>query len=155
MMLVINGNTITEQIQLNRENKRRLERINSECALDKEYNRIEGLLNHVKKNRRLYMKLVYVTAVLLFNANPVIVMAMNVDDAISKIDKFGNQILKLVQVIAYWVVLIGTCKKCTETAMMGDRKQILGEALKGVMIMGIIYFLPELFDMMKEMVDGQ
>lgn len=152
MMLIINGNTITEQIQLNRENKRRLERINSEEALDKEYNRIEGLLNHVKKNRRLYMKLVYVTAILLFNANPVIVMAMNVDDAISKIDKFGNQILKLIQVIAYWVVLIGTVKKCTETAMIGDRKQIIGEALKGVMIMGIIYFLPELFDMMKEMV---
>lgn len=153
MMLIINGNTIAEQIQLNRENKRRLERINSEEALDKEYNRIDGLLNHVKKNRRLYMKLVYVTAILLFNANPVIVMAMNVDEAIAKIDNFGNQILKLIQVIAYWTTLITTVKKSAETAIMGDRKQVLGEALKGAMIAGIIFFLPELFDMIKGMTE--
>lgn len=151
MMLIINGNTIGEHITLNRASRRNKRSLENE--LERELGRVECLLNHLKRNKRLYLRLVFMIAVLLMNSSPTVVMAMDVDEAIAKINTFGEQLLKLTQVIAYWAVLLGTCKKCTETAMMGDRKQIIGEAMKGVMIMGIIYFLPELFDMMSSMVD--
>lgn len=149
MMLLINGNTIGEHIAINRESRRSLEnKLNKECG------RVECLLNHLKKNKRLYLKLVFMVSLLFFQGSPIVAMAMDVDDAIRKIDTFGHQLLRLIQVIAYWTVLLSTSKKSIEIAMVGDRKQVLSEALKGVVIMGIIYFLPELFDMMHSLVQN-
>lgn len=150
MLILINGNTIGEQIQLNRMNRRNLEN-----ELNKEFGRVENLLNHLKRNKQLYLKLVVMIAILLMCCPKSVVLAMDVDQAIRKIDKFGTQILRLTQVIAYWAVLLTTSKDCVQTAMSGDKKQIAGAAIKGVMIMGIIYFLPEFFDMMKSMVESE
>ena len=165
MMILVNSNTLGEQIKLsaeakmmNRESKRQLDR-----ELEKAFGWVENLLNHLKKNKRLYLKLVVMLAMLFINVNPwialpknignVLTMSMNIDEAIAKINKIGTQFLKLANVIAYWVVLLLTGKRCIETAMIGDQKKVINVALQGIVIMGIIYFLPEIFNMMQGLIE--
>ena len=123
--------------------------------LKKEINRVENLLNHIKKNKSLYRKLVLIVCVMLMSGylNPVSAYMIDVNDAINKIDKLGNLLWKLVSTIGYWVTLLTTAKKCIAQAINGDKKGVGGAVTKGLMIMAVIYFLPELFDMMKSMVE--
>ena len=122
--------------------------------LIKEMNRLENILNHLKKHRRLYTKLVFVVSIMLMSGyiNPLVSYAADVDRAINRLDTLGNQLLKLVRVLAYWAVLITTSKDCIREALNGDKKGVGGAVTKGVMIMAVIYFLPELFDMMESIV---
>ena len=123
--------------------------------LIKELNRVENLLNHIKKHKRLYSKLVMVTAMMLMSGyiNPALTYAADVDYAIKRIDTLGNQLLKLARTIGSWTVLLVTTKDCIAQALNGDRKGIGGSVTKGIMIMAVIYFLPELFDMMESIVE--
>ncbi len=122
--------------------------------LIKEMNRLENLLNHIKKHRRLYFKLVMIVTMMFLSGyvNPAFAMATDVEQAIRKIDNLGNQLLKLVRVIAYWTVLLITSKDCIKEALSGDKKRVGNVVVKGVMIMAVIYFLPELFSMMESIV---
>ena len=123
--------------------------------LKKEMNRVENLLNHIKKNKSLYRKLVLIVCVMLMSGylNPVSAYMADVNTAISKLDKLGNQLLKLVRTVGYWVVLLITSKDCIAQAINGDKKGVGGAVTKGLMIMAVIYFLPELFSMMESIVE--
>ena len=123
--------------------------------LKKEINRVENLLNHIKKNKRLYRKLVLIVCMMLMSGylNPVSAYVADVNAAISKLDKLGNQLLKLVRTVGYWVVLLITSKDCIAQAINGDKKGVGGAVTKGLMIMAVIYFLPELFSMMESIVE--
>ena len=123
--------------------------------LKKEINRVENLLNHIKKNKSLYRKLVLIVCMMLMSGylHPISAYMIDVNDAINKLNKLGNQLWKLVSTIGYWVTLLTTAKKCIAQAINGDKKGVGGEVTKGLMIMAVIYFLPELFDMMKSMIE--
>ena len=123
--------------------------------LKKEINRVENLLNHIKKNKSLYRKLVLIVCMTLMSGylNPVSAYMADVNAAISKLDKLGNQLLKLVRTVGYWVVLLITSKDCIAQAINGDKKGVGGAVTKGLMIMAVIYFLPELFSMMESIVE--
>ena len=123
--------------------------------LKKEMNRVENLLNHIKKNKSLYRKLVLIVCMMLMSGylNPVSAYMADVNAAISKLDKLGNQLLKLVRTVGYWVVLLITSKDCIAQAINGDKKGVGGSVTKGLMIMAVIYFLPELFSMMESIVE--
>lgn len=144
MKLLINGYTVTEHIQLVR---------NVEYDLKREIKILDNLLNHIKKNKRLYFKLVTIVAMMLLSGyiNPI--FATNVDQAIAKINSFGEQMLSLVRAVASWTVLLSTSVNCIKKALTGERRDIGGEVTKGIMIMAVIYFLPELFDMMKSLIE--
>ena len=85
--------------------------------------------------------------------NPVSAYMADVNLAINKLDKLGNQLLKLVRTVGYWVVLLITSKDCISQAINGDKKGVGGAVTKGLMIMAVIYFLPELFSMMESIVE--
>ena len=123
--------------------------------LKKEINKVENLLNHIKKNKSLYRKLVLIVCMMLISGylNPVSAYMADVNAAISKLDKLGNQLLKLVRTVGYWVVLLITSKDCIAQAINGDKKGVGGAVTKGLMIMAVIYFLPELFSMMESIVE--
>ena len=122
--------------------------------LIKEMNRVENLLNHIKKHRRLYSKLVIIVAMMFISGyiSPMVAYAADVDNAITKLDTLGNQLLKLARTIGYWTVLLITSKDCIAQAVNGDRKGVGGAVTKGLMIMAVLYFLPELFSMMESIV---
>ena len=121
--------------------------------LKKELNRVDNLLNHIKKNKSLYRKLVLIVCVMLISGYLSPVLAADVDVAITKLDTLGKQLLKLVRTIGYWVVLLITTKDCIAQAINGDKKGVGGAVTKGLMIMAVLYFLPELFSMMESIVE--
>ena len=121
--------------------------------LKKELNRVDNLLNHIKKNKNLYRKLVLIVCVMLISGYLSPVLAADVDVAITKLDTLGKQLLKLVRTIGYWVVLLITTKDCIAQAINGDKKGVGGAVTKGLMIMAVLYFLPELFSMMESIVE--
>lgn len=146
MKLLVNGYTVGEYMNIRRYG------CESPTNLTKEMNRLDNLLNHLKKNRRLYLKLVMIVGMMFASGyiNPV--FAADVNQAIAKIDNLGNQLLKLTRVIAYWTVLLMTSKDCIKEALNGDKKRVGNVVVKGIMIMAVIYFLPELFSMMESIV---
>lgn len=140
MKILVNGLTISEQIQ--------------EHELKRELGKIENLLNHLKKHRRLYLKLVLIVAMMLSSGyiNPAYALMVDVNQAINRINKLGNELLRLVRVIGYWTVLLITAKDCIKEALNGDRRNVSNAIVKGLIIMATIYFLPEMFSLMESIV---
>ena len=79
MKILVNGLTISEQIQ--------------EHELKRELGKIENLLNHLKKHRRLYLKLVLIVAMMISSGyiNPAYALMVDVNQAINRINKLGNE----------------------------------------------------------------
>ena len=129
--------------------------------LIKEMNKLDNMLNHLKKNRRLYMKLVYIVAMMFMSGyiSPelfgITAYAADVNQAIAKINDLGEKILELIRVIAYWTVTIITSKNCIRAALNGDKKGVGESITQRIIIMATIYFLPELFDMMKGIIETE
>ena len=140
MKILVNGLTISEQIQ--------------EHELKRELGKIENLLNHLKKHRRLYLKLVLIVAMMLSSGyiNPAYAMMVDVNQAINRINKLGNELLRLVRVIGYWTVLLITAKDCIKEALNGDRRNVSNAIVKGLIIMATLYFIPEMFSLMESIV---
>ena len=140
MKILVNGLTISEQIQ--------------EHELKRELGKIENLLNHLKKHRRLYLKLVLIVAMMLSSGyiNPAYALMVDVNEAINRINTLGNQLLKLVRAIGYWTVLLITAKDCIKESLNGDRRNVSNAIVKGLIIMATLYFLPEMFSLMESIV---
>ena len=122
--------------------------------LIREMNKVENLLNHIKKHKKLYDKLVIIVSMMFISGyiSPMVAYAADVDHAITMLDTLGNQLLKLTRTIGYWTVLLITAKDCIAQAVNGDKKGVGGAITKGLMIMAVLYFLPELFSMMESIV---
>ena len=140
MKILVNGLTISEQIQ--------------EHELKRELGKIENLLNNLKKHRRLYLKLVLIVAMMISSGyiNPAYALMVDVNQAINRINKLGNELLRLVRVIGYWTVLLITAKDCIKEALNGDRRNVSNAIVKGLIIMATLYFLPEMFSLMESIV---
>lgn len=146
MKLLVNGYTVSEHMEIRR---------SYEYQIQKEMNRIENMLNHLKKHKRLYFKLVMIVAMMFMSGyiNPAHAAAIvDVSEAVQKINTLGEQLLTLMQTIAYWTMIVLTGKECLSEALNGNKKGVGNAAIKGIMVMAVIYFLPDLFDMMKSLV---
>ena len=144
MKILVNGLTISEHIKY---------RSTSEYELKRELGKLENLLNHLKKHRRLYLKLVLIVAMMLSSGyiNPAFAL-VDVNEAINRINTLGNQLLKLVRAIGYWTVLLITAKDCIKESLNGDRRNVSNALVKGLIIMATLYFLPEMFSLMESIV---
>ena len=144
MKILVNGLTISEHIKY---------RSTSEYELKRELWKLENLLNHLKKHRRLYLKLVLIVAMMLSSGyiNPAFAL-VDVNEAINRINTLGNQLLKLVRAIGYWTVLLITAKDCIKESLNGDRRNVSNAIVKGLIIMATLYFLPEMFSLMESIV---
>ena len=122
--------------------------------LIKEMRSLEKSLNHIKKHRMLYKQLVFIVAMMLMKGylNPALAYATDVSVAVERLNTLCNELLSLVRTVAYWTVLLTTSKDCISQAVNGDRKGVSGAVTKGLMIMAVIYFLPELFSLMESIV---
>ena len=148
MKLLVNGYTVGEHMNIIRYGD------SNPTDIIKEMNRLDSMIGHLKKNKGLYLKLVTIVAMMFISGyiSPTYALATDVSDAVSKINSLGSQLLKLVRTIAYWTVLLTTSTNCIKEALNGDKKRVGNEVAKGVVIMAVIYFLPELFSMMESIV---
>lgn len=124
-----------------------------EQELYKEIKKVDKLLDHLKRNKKAYTTLVMALAFVFFKGYVSPSLAINPDEAIAKINTIGNQLLKLVRVIGYWTVILVSSRDCIKEAMQGCNHNVMPIVSRGLIIMAVLYFLPELFSMMESLIE--
>ena len=143
MRIVINGNSISELMVEKVREFRKVELI--EC--DFNYNDmtiVEKALEHIKKNKGLYIKLVIFTAMLL-NYNMSFVYAGNFGSSLSQV---GNTIVNMLLDLAKWGCIgMGLRNMIITLINGGNVKQAMTEGVQYWIGYLFIQFYPQLFDL--------
>ena len=139
-------------LSLNRTKVMSIPEFLQECErerLEKQYNltNLDKIIGHIKRNKRLYRRLVFNVALtcLLMNIDLSIAYAsvVNVDDAIRKIEEITDQLLKLAQVVGSSVNLVFVFKNVVGEIFRGNGN-ISKPVLNYIWIQLVLFFLPTL-----------
>lgn len=90
-----------------------------------------------------------------FLSNPTVVMAITVSDSMNKINEVGMSLLSICRTIGYWVSIMSSSVEVIKGAMCHkDNNEIFKIIFKYLLIFGSLYFMKDLFDMVKEVFNG-
>ena len=130
--ILINGYTVSENIEI---------KMNNDFIkmLDKS-------IEHIKKNKKKYMTLVILIAL---TVNLSCINAFAVAPGAASIDAAGQKILDLVRKVGYWIGVILCSKDVLKHCMRGHLDSIGSVIAMYGMSFGALYFLPWLFDLIK------
>lgn len=136
MKILINGYTVNENLKINRFNKEELTSIKL----------ASHILNHIKKNKGIYIRLVLITAFILhFNIN-----FIYADSLSASLDATFEQLIVLLNGVARWGCLGMGLKKLIEEMLSGASfKQASVAGMQYWLCYIFIQFYPRLFDMIK------
>ena len=129
MKILINGYTVTEHMELVR-NKKDLDIVNK-------------IIDHIKANKTIYLKLVLFTALLLHF--DILVYA---DSFSSSLDRVGNQILSMLIIVARWGCISMGLKEMIATLLNGGNvKNAINSGLMYLLGYVFISLYPQLFSL--------
>lgn len=77
--------------------------------------------------------------------------AINVAEFTEKLDRKGNEILKLIQIVGYWAAIVYAGIDIVKAFKKQDMAGLIAIALKYAVAVGILYGLPDIFDMVKDL----
>ena len=149
-------------LSLNRTKVMSIPEFLQECErerLEKQYNltNLDKIIGHIKRNKILYRRLVFNVALtcLLMNIDLSIAYAnaVNVDDAIRKIEEITDQLLKLAQVVGSSVNLVFVFKNVVGEIFRGNGN-ISKPVLNYIWIQLVLFFLPTLGDIISSIADN-
>lgn len=149
-------------LSLNRTKVMSIPEFLQECErerLEKQYNltNLDKIIGHIKRNKSLYRRLVFNVALtcLLMNIDLSIAYAsaVNVDDAIRKIEEITDQLLKLAQVVGSSVNLVFVFKNVVGEIFRGNGN-ISKPVLNYIWIQLVLFFLPTLGDIISSIADN-
>lgn len=149
-------------LSLNRTKVMSIPEFLQECErerLEKQYNltNLDKIIGHIKRNKRLYQRLVFNVALtcLLMNIDLSIAYAsaVNVDDAIRKIEEITDQLLRLAQVVGSSVNLVFVFKNVVGEIFRGNGN-ISKPVLNYIWIQLVLFFLPTLGDIISSIADN-
>ena len=149
-------------LSLNRTKVMSIPEFLQECErerLEKQYNltNLDKIIGHIKRNKRLYQRLVFNVALtcLLMNIDLSITYAsaVNVDDAIRKIEEITDQLLKLAQVVGSSVNLVFVFKNVVGEIFRSNGN-ISKPVLNYIWIQLVLFFLPTLGDIISSIADN-
>lgn len=143
MQILVNGMSI-EEIAI--EKVREFRKVDIiECNFSYEdLTIVEKMINHIKQNKSLYMKLVIFTAMLL-NYNTSFVFA---GDFGSSLNVVGNQIVNMLLDVAKWGCIgMGLRNMIITLINGGNMKQAMTEGVQFWAGYLFIQFYPQLFDL--------
>ena len=149
-------------LSLNRTKVMSIPEFLQECErerLEKQYNltNLDKIIGHIKRNKKLYRRLVFNVALtcLLMNIDLSIAYAnaVNVDDAIRKIEEITDQLLRLAQVVGSSVNLIFVFKNVVGEIFRGNGN-ISKPVLNYIWIQLVLFFLPTLGDIISSIADN-
>ena len=149
-------------LSLNRTKVMSIPEFLQECErerLENQYNltNLDKIIGHIKRNKRLYRRLVFNVALtcLLMNIDLSIAYAsaVNVDDAIRKIEEITDQLLRLAQVVGSSVNLIFVFKNVVGEIFRGNGN-ISKPVLNYIWIQLVLFFLPTLGDIISSIADN-
>ena len=129
MKILVNGYTVTEHMQLVR-NRKDLDLVNK-------------VIDHIKANKVIYLRLVLFTALLLHL--DILVYADTFGDSL---DRVGNQILNMLMSVAKWGCLgMGVKDMITTLLNGGNMKNAINNGLMYLLGYVFISLYPQLFDL--------
>jgi hypothetical protein len=113
---------------------------------NKEYSFVEKAIDHIKRNKKLYSRLVLTTALMIhFNMN--FVFASNISNSL---DATFGQLISLLTDFAKWGCLGLGLKKTIEEMLAGANfKQASTSGIQYWLAYIFIQFYPKLFDMIR------
>ena len=113
---------------------------------NKEYSFLEKAIDHIKRNKKMYKRLVIITAILINNN-----LAIYAESGISgALDSAFGQLISLLMDLAKWGCLGLGLKKTIEEMLAGANfKQASTAGIQYWLAYIFIQFYPELFDMIR------
>lgn len=143
MRIVINGSSISELMVEKVREFRKVEII--ECDFNYEdMTIVEKALDHIKRNKGLYMKLVIFSAMLL-NYNMTFIYAGSFGSSLNQV---GNTIVGMLLDVAKWGCIgMGLRNMIITLINGGNIKQAMTEGIQYWMGYLFIQFYPQLFDL--------
>ena len=143
MQIVINGNSISELMVEKVREFRKVDVI--ECNFNcNDMSMVEKALEHIKKNKGLYMKLVIFSAMLL-NYNMTFVYAGQFGASLNSV---GNTIVNMLLDLAKWGCIgMGLRNMIITLVNGGNIKQAMSEGVQYWIGYLFIQFYPQLFDL--------
>ena len=143
MRIVINGSSISELMVEKVREFRKVEII--ECDFNYEdMTIVEKALDHIKRNKSLYMKLVIFSAMLL-NYNMTFIYAGSFGSSLNQV---GNTIVGMLLDVAKWGCIgMGLRNMIITLINGGNIKQAMTEGIQYWMGYLFIQFYPQLFDL--------
>jgi hypothetical protein len=143
MRIVINGSSISELMVEKVREFRKVEIIECDFSYE-DMTIVERALEHIKKNKGLYMKLVIFTAMLL-NYNMTFVYAGSFGSSLNQV---GNTIVGMLLDVAKWGCIgMGLRNMIITLINGGNIKQAMTEGIQYWMGYLFIQFYPQLFDL--------
>ena len=129
MKILINGYTVTEQIQL--------------IKTRKDIDLVNRAIEHIKANKVMYARLVLLTALMLHF--DILIYA---DSFGSSLDRVGNQILGMLESVAKWGCLsMGVKDMITTLLNGGSMKNAINRGLMYLLGYVFISLYPQLFSL--------
>ena len=113
---------------------------------NKEYSFLEKAIDHIKRNKKMYKRLIVITAILINNN-----LAIYAESGISgALDSAFGQLISLLMDLAKWGCLGLGLKKTREEMLAGANfKQASTAGIQYWLAYIFIQFYPKLFDMIK------
>ena len=143
MRIVINGSSISELMVEKVREFRKVEIIEYDFNYE-DMTIVEKALDHIKRNKGLYMKLVIFTAMLL-NYNMTFVYAGNLGASLNPV---GETIVGMLLDLAKWGCMgMGLRNMIITTINGGNMKQAMTEGIQYWVAFLFMQFYPQLFDL--------
>ena len=106
-----------------------------------------------KEMARLTVKeinsIIFCSTLIILNLTNVTMAKLNVNSFAEKIDKKGNEILALVQTVGYWAALLYAAIDTVKAFKKQDIAGLIAIATKYAIAVGILYGLPDIFDLFR------
>ncbi len=147
MKILVNGSTVTEMIcdkVVKVIEFSRKDLVKGVTFSNEDINLVEFILDHIKKNKLMYARLVLMTALMLhFNMGFAFASEFS-----SSLDTVGNQIMHMLTSFAKWGCIGMGVKSMTITLINGgDMKAAMKDGTQYWLGFLFIQFYPQLFDL--------
>lgn len=114
----------------------------------KELKKIDQFIGHIKRNKKLYLQLIVILAFIGLNTG--ISFADGIATTLAKIDRAGNNFLRIAKGIGYWAILIKGVTEVIKSGMEGDKETAVKIVLRYVLIYAVLFFFPVALRMVEE-----
>lgn len=147
MKILVNGNTVTEMICGKVVKVREFSRkdlVKGVTLSNEDINLVEFIIDHIKKNKFMYARLVLMTALMIhFNMGFAFASEFS-----SSLDTVGTQIMHMLTSFAKWGCIGMGVKSMTITLINGgDMKAAMKDGTQYWLGFLFIQFYPQLFDL--------
>lgn len=105
----------------------------------------------IKNKKRRNQIAMIIIGIALSNINELLAKDLKINEFTKKVNSVGNQALELIQVVGYWAAIIFAGIDVIKNIKKQDIAGIISIVLKYVVMSGVLYGLPWIFDVFREL----